>query len=59
MKTAAAGRLDWTRVVELGALVQGTARGRRAAGDITIFNSLGVGIEDVAIAGLAYRKLTA
>lgn len=59
LKTAAAGRLDWTRVVELGALVQGTARGRRAAGDITIFNSLGVGIEDVAIAGLAYRKLTA
>ncbi|MEO7403866.1 MAG: hypothetical protein ABIU95_09380 [Burkholderiales bacterium] len=40
-------------------MVQGTARGRRATDDITIFNSLGVGIEDVAIAGLAYRKLTA
>jgi ornithine cyclodeaminase len=55
----AAGRLDWSRVVELSALVSGALPGRRSATDLTIFNSLGVGIEDVAIAGLAYRKLTA
>ena len=41
---------------ELGELLLGSARGRAAAGDITIFESLGLAVEDLAAAELAYRR---
>jgi len=51
---AAAGRFDFARAVELGAIVAGTAPGRSSAGEITLFKSLGVALEDVAVAGHVY-----
>jgi ornithine cyclodeaminase/alanine dehydrogenase-like protein (mu-crystallin family) len=51
-----AGLLDWTRVVELGQIVAGSATGRRTAGDITLFESLGIALEDVAVARLVYQR---
>jgi ornithine cyclodeaminase len=42
-------------VAELGEVVDG-APGRRDDGEITIFKSLGMAIEDVVAANLAYRK---
>lgn len=46
-----------TRVVELADLVAGRAPGRRDDREITIYKSVGVGLQDIALAGLAWRKL--
>ncbi len=48
----AAGRVD----AEIGEVVTGVKRGRESAGEITLFKSVGVAIEDVATADLVYRK---
>ncbi len=48
----AAGRVD----AEIGEVVKGVKRGRESAGEITLFKSVGVAIEDVATADLVYRK---
>jgi ornithine cyclodeaminase/alanine dehydrogenase-like protein (mu-crystallin family) len=44
---------------EIGEVVAGTARGRESAGEITLFKSVGVAVEDVAAASLVYRLATA
>jgi ornithine cyclodeaminase/alanine dehydrogenase-like protein (mu-crystallin family) len=44
---------------ELGDVIAGRAAGRTSLGEITVFKSLGLAIEDVAAAGLAYRKAKA
>jgi len=54
---AAPGILDPAKVVELGELVAGTAPGRTSDDEITLYKSVGVGLEDIAIAGLAYRRI--
>lgn len=41
---------------ELGELVAGTATGRTGDADVTIFKSLGMAVEDVTAADLAYRR---
>ncbi len=41
---------------ELGEVLAGRIAGRRAAADVTIFKSLGMAVEDVAAAHLAYEK---
>ena len=43
-------------VAELGELVAGTAAGRLGDADVTIFKSLGLAVEDVTAADLAYRR---
>jgi ornithine cyclodeaminase len=45
-------------IVELGSVLAGTESARNAPDEIVIFKSVGVGIEDVAVAGLVYRKFT-
>jgi len=52
----AEGLLNWDRVHGLGEVVSGKTRGRAARDDITLFKSLGVAIEDVALAARAYEK---
>ncbi|MBF6592172.1 MAG: ornithine cyclodeaminase family protein, partial [Ktedonobacterales bacterium] len=56
---ARADRFDFARAVELGAVVAGTTPGRPAPDAITLFKSLGLGMEDVATAGLVYALATA
>jgi ornithine cyclodeaminase/alanine dehydrogenase-like protein (mu-crystallin family) len=41
---------------ELGEILLGTAAGRSAADEITVFESLGLAVEDLAAAELAYRR---
>jgi ornithine cyclodeaminase/alanine dehydrogenase-like protein (mu-crystallin family) len=43
-------------VTELGPVLTGEAEGRRSAGDITLFDSTGLAIQDLAIAKAAYAK---
>lgn len=42
--------------VELGDVIAGNAVGRRSDDDITLYNSIGLGIQDVAAAGLVVSK---
>ena len=49
-----AGLFSFAHAVELGAIVAGATPGRRDATDVTFFKSLGIGLEDVAVAGLVY-----
>jgi len=44
---------------ELGALVSGTVAGRQVPGQVTLFKSLGMAVEDVAAARLAYTRASA
>jgi len=48
----AAGRID----AEIGEVVSGVMRGRESAGELTLFKSVGVAVEDVVTADLVYRK---
>jgi len=45
------------KVVQLSDLVTGAVVGRHADDDITIFKSVGVGLQDVALAGLVWQRL--
>ncbi len=51
----ALGEEDWARVVELQELAAGRP-GRRRAGEVTIFKSNGLAIEDVVAAGYVYER---
>jgi ornithine cyclodeaminase len=46
-------------VGELGELLEGKVEGRRSPRDVTIFKSLGLAVEDVMAADLAYRQAVA
>ncbi len=51
------GAFDTTHIVaEIGAVAAGAASGRLSPDDVTIFKSLGLAVEDVAAAHLAYLK---
>jgi ornithine cyclodeaminase/alanine dehydrogenase-like protein (mu-crystallin family) len=52
----AAGRLEQAQVTELGAVLAGDTVGRRTAEEITLFDSTGLAIQDLAIARLALSK---
>ena len=52
----AAGVVTREAVTELGAVLTGEADGRRSAGDVTLFDSTGLAIQDLAIAKAAYAK---
>ncbi len=52
----ARGLLAWERIHEIAAVVAGTARGRRDDHEITLFKSLGIAIEDVAVGALVYER---
>ncbi len=51
-----AGVVTRDRVTELGQVLAGEAEGRRSAEDITLFDSTGLAIQDLAIAIAAYPK---
>ena len=50
------GLLSWDRVHELGEVVAGKIPGRERPGDITLFESQGLALEDMAVAAVVYRK---
>jgi len=53
------GALSWDRVHPLADIVAGNVRARASSSDITLYKSLGVAIEDVALAARAYEKALA
>lgn len=50
------GEFRWDMVCELQDIVAGRVAGRPEDGDITLFESMGVALEDIAAAQLVYRK---
>jgi alanine dehydrogenase len=50
------GRFDWERVRELKDIVAGTVPGRVDSTEITLFDTIGVGSEDVALAAYAIER---
>jgi ornithine cyclodeaminase/alanine dehydrogenase-like protein (mu-crystallin family) len=50
------GLLYWERVFELGAVVTGRVPGRESAREITLFKSLGIGLEDLAVGAIVYQR---
>lgn len=57
LAAASAGVPVWERLIDLGAILSGAAPGRRTRSEITVFESLGFALEDIAVAALAYTKL--
>jgi len=51
-----AGRIDRGDVTMLGDVLSGTAEGRRSADEITLFDSTGLAIQDLAIALAAVER---
>ena len=56
MRAVEAGALNWEQVRELGHVVAGLIPGRVADADITLFESQGLALWDVAAAALVYHK---
>jgi alanine dehydrogenase len=50
------GVLEWIDIAELGRVVAMRSPGRQSAEDITLFKSLGIGLEDIAVAIKVYQK---
>jgi ornithine cyclodeaminase/alanine dehydrogenase-like protein (mu-crystallin family) len=53
------GSLHWSNVRELGQVVVGRYPGRQHDQDITLFKSLGIALEDVAVAARVYARAAA
>ena len=49
------GKIDRDDVTQLGDVLTGEAQGRQSAGDITIFDSTGLAVQDLAVAALVYE----
>ena len=50
------GVLHWANVLELGHVVSGRFKGRENEREITLFKSVGIAIEDMAVAAKVYAK---
>ncbi len=48
------GRLWWEKIYELGEVVSGKVNGRNNSKEITLFKSLGIAAEDIAVAAHIY-----
>jgi ornithine cyclodeaminase/alanine dehydrogenase len=53
------GSIHWADVHELGQVIVGRYTGRAHPQDVTLFKSLGIAIEDVAVAARVYAKAQA
>ena len=56
---AAEGGLAPEKMADLADVVSGRKPGRRGDEEITIYKAVGVGLQDVALAGLAWRRIAA
>jgi len=50
------GVMEWIDVTEIGRIVAKRAPGRTSPEDITLFKSLGIGLEDIAVAMKVFEK---
>lgn len=50
------GSIHWADIYELGQVIVGRYTGRKHPEDVTLFKSLGIAVEDIAVAGKVYEK---
>jgi alanine dehydrogenase len=50
------GSIHWADIHELGQVMVGRYTGRAHSQDVTLFKSLGIALEDIAVAGRVYEK---
>lgn len=50
------GRLHWNEIAELGEIVAGFRKGRKTENGITVFESQGMGLQDIMCAEYIYRQ---
>jgi len=50
------GAMNWSSIVELGTVIVGRAPGRKSPSEISLFKSLGIGLEDVVTAAKVVAK---
>jgi ornithine cyclodeaminase/alanine dehydrogenase-like protein (mu-crystallin family) len=50
------GVIEWIDITELGRVIAMRSAGRQSPQDITLFKSLGIGLEDIAVANKVYQK---
>jgi ornithine cyclodeaminase len=55
---AAPGLLSADKLADFADLVSGRAAGRTRADEITIYKAVGVGLQDIALAGLAWQRIS-
>lgn len=53
------GLINWEMAIEIGDVVAGRAKGRTSAEDITLFESHGIGLWDIAAASVVYKAARA
>lgn len=53
------GSIHWSDIHELGHVIVGRYTGRAHPQDVTVFKSLGIALEDIAVAGKVYEKAQA
>ncbi len=51
------GMLDESKIVAISSLISGKVKGMREEGSITLFKSVGIGLEDVAVMSALYEKV--
>jgi ornithine cyclodeaminase len=57
-KTLEAGKIPESKIIELGAVISGRAKGRTSDGQITVVDLTGVAVQDIKIAEAVYRALS-
>jgi ornithine cyclodeaminase len=50
------GTFAWEQVWELGQIIDGSSTYQRQPNDLVIYKAIGVGLEDIALSGLVYRR---
>ncbi len=56
MQALEEGSIHWADIHELGQVIVGRYTGRAHGEDVTMFKSLGIAVEDVAVAAKVYEK---
>lgn len=56
IQAAAEGAFDWSRAVEIGRLMDEPSLGRQSADEVTLFKSVGVAVQDVAVGWMALQR---
>ena len=55
MRAAETGHFSWDRAIQIDRIISGQVPGRRSADDVTLFESQGIALEDIAVAERIYR----
>lgn len=50
------GTFNWADTVELGDVLAGSAKGRLRDDDVIVYKAVGIGLQDIVLAGIAWAK---